>query len=302
MTGAASRPLPAVPTRDSLLPPLPTDDPEGLAALLAQVTAARGFRCASYKERCLRRRIAVRMRATATHTFGDYARLLERQPDEYDRLLDALTINVTKLFRNGEAWELLARRAIPALWARPEERLRVWSAGCSTGEEPYSLAALFQRHAETLGEGARVAERVEILGTDVDGAALAVAARARFADAAFDDVPVAVRDRWFTHVPDVGARLGAREWEAAPALRRLVRLAPLDLLRDAPPEGPWHLIVCRNVVIYFDREAQERLFDGFDAALAPGGFLFLGKVETLLGPLRHRYEALEPRERIFRKR
>jgi chemotaxis methyl-accepting protein methylase len=284
----------------SLLPPLPTDDPDGFAALLAKVSRERGFGCASYKERCLRRRIAVRMRATGTHTFADYAHCLDADPREYERLLDALTINVTKLFRNAEAWEALAERAVPELWARVDGPLRVWSAGCASGEEAYSLAALFHRHAERAGELDRLS-RVTVLATDIDAASLELAREGQFADAAFADTPPALRERYFVPAPEHAARPGVPRLAAIPELRRLVRPARHDLLGEAPPPGPWHLIACRNVVIYFEREAQEALFARLHDALAPGGLLFLGKVETVLGPVRQRFVAVEQRERIFRR-
>src|ERR1051325_2836802 len=117
--------------------------------LTRKISREKGFGCASYKEKCLRRRIAVRMRARGVHTYRDYARLLDADGGEYDRLLDALTINVTKLFRNWEAYAALASTAIPALWSSENPSIRVWSAGCSSGEEPYSIAVLFHRHAAT---------------------------------------------------------------------------------------------------------------------------------------------------------
>src|SRR5437870_3494482 len=115
----------------------------GFVELTAKINRDRGFGCASYKEKCLRRRIAVRMRARGVHTYGDYAKVLDSDQTEYDRLLDALTINVTKLFRNWETYAIIAERIVPTLWALPAPVLKIWSAGCSSGEEPYSLAALF---------------------------------------------------------------------------------------------------------------------------------------------------------------
>ena len=283
------RPTPSVP---AFLAPPPADDPDGFAALLAKVTRERGFLCRSYKERCLRRRVAVRMRACAVHTFADYMAALDADPAEYDRLLDALTINVTKLFRNWEAWESLAREVVPQLWARVADRpVRLWSAGTASGEEVYSLAALLHAHAEARGETDRLA-RVEIVGSDVDAGALAAAARGVYGDAAFADAPPALRARYFAD----GAP-GAVSAE----LRRLVRLVPHDLLREPALAGPWDLVACRNVVIYFDREAQEALFDRLRAALAPGGVLFLGKVETLLGPARSHFATVVARDRLFRR-
>jgi chemotaxis methyl-accepting protein methylase len=266
---------------------------EGAFRMLTEkVFRERGFGCPSYKERCLRRRIAVRMRAKGVHSYEDYARVLDHDAAEYERLLDALTINVTRLFRNREVFDLLAARVVPEVWQSSAPRLRIWSAGCSSGEEPYSLAALFHRHALARGETSGLA-RVDILGTDVHGPSLAAAAEGTFPAAAFDEVPRDVRAGYFTG--------GDGEYRVSRELRRLVRFETNDLLRDPAPGSGFSLIACRNVLIYFDRASQERLFHHFHAALAPGGFLVLGMVETLLGDARRRFAAVDTRTRIFRR-
>jgi chemotaxis methyl-accepting protein methylase len=117
--------------------------------LTRKISRERGFGCASYKEKCLRRRVAVRMRARGVHTYDDYARILDADSDEYDRLLDVLTINVTKLFRNWDVYASIAKNVVPALWHRTTPSIRAWSAGCSSGQEAYSLAILFHRYAST---------------------------------------------------------------------------------------------------------------------------------------------------------
>ena len=262
----------------------------GFAALTAKIARDRGFGCASYKEKCLRRRIAVRMRARGVHTYEDYARVLDADRAEYDRLLDALTINVTKLFRNWETYSAVAEKVVPALWSRGEP-LSVWSAGCSSGEEPYSVAALFHRHAESAGAVNDLARRVRVLGSDIDARCLEAAERGTFEEADFADTPPDLRARYFDERPP---------FTIAPDVRQLVRFEKHDLLAQLPPAAPHHLIFCRNVLIYFDRETQERLFERFHAALAPGGFLVLGKVETLLGAARSRFAVVDARERIYR--
>ncbi|MFL5582341.1 MAG: CheR family methyltransferase [Gemmatimonadaceae bacterium] len=267
------------------------DDEAAYLALTEKIARERGFRCGSYKERCVRRRIAVRMRAKGVHTFADYARALDSDPREYERLLDALTINVTKLFRNPEVFDAVARQVIPALWALPDRELRVWSAGCASGEEVYSLAALFHRHAERAG-GPAAARRVRVLGSDIDRESLDRAAAGVYAEAAFADTPDDLRERYFS--PGFPATV-------SPELRPLVAFERRDLLREPPPAGGFHLVTCRNVVIYFDRPTQEALFLRFHDAVAPGGFLVLGKVETLLGPARAKFAPVDARERIFRR-
>lgn len=276
--------------RQSPLPEI-ADDPAGWTLLTEKIARDREFRCGSYKEKCLRRRIAVRMRARGVHTFEDYARVLDADAGEYDKLMDALTINVTKLFRNYEAFDAISRKVIPELWSRPDS-LRVWSAGCSSGEEPYSLAVLFRRHAEDAGDAAR-ANRVTIVGTDIDRASLAAAQRGVYPEPAFSDTPAELRDRFFS--PE------GSSFAVKPEVRALARFEHRDLLLESAPSGPFHLVTCRNVLIYFDRDTQEALFQKFYEALMPGGFLVLGKVETLLGAARSMFTSIDARERIFRK-
>jgi len=261
-------------------------DERGFQALTDKVTRERGISCESYKEKCLKRRIAVRMRARGVHTYADYAMLLDRDAREYQELLDALTINVTKFFRNPETWDAL-RPHLTALWAarhRAGSRLRVWSAGCASGEEPYTIAVLL---AETLGDD--LLDQSLIDATDIDRLSLERTHQAHYPDTAFTEMPAALKRRYFV------------DRQPVPRIRALLRVLAHDLTREPPPRPVYDLIVCRNVVIYFEREAQERLFQGFVNALAPGGILLLGKVETLFGPAREQLTLVDPRERIYVK-
>lgn len=267
-------------------------DPAGdFFALTRKISLERGFGCASYKDRCLRRRIAVRMRARGVHTYEAYARLLDEDAAEYDRLLDALTINVTKLFRNWDVYASIAANVVPALFDSERSPIRVWSAGCSSGDEPFSLAILFHRHAATTGTLPQLG-RVEIVGTDIDRKCLEAAERGQFEEGDFTDTPDELRRRYFSRV---------RPFTVVRSVRDLVRFESRDLIREPPPPGRHDLIVCRNVLIYFDRETQERLFELFYESLAPHGYLVLGKVETPLGRSRSRFAPVDARERIFRR-
>ncbi len=261
-------------------------------ALTRKISVERGFGCASYKEKCLQRRIAVRMRARGVHTYGEYSRVLDSDASEYERLLDALTINVTKLFRNWEAYRAVATHVVPALWSAPLSTIRVWSAGCSSGHEPYSLAVLFHRHADQARELSRLS-RVDVLGTDIDRRSLAAARHGQFSEPDFSETPADLRERYFS--PTL-------PFAVSPSVRSMVRFEKRDLLAEPAPGGPLHLIACRNVLIYFDRDTQARLFEVFHDALAPGGFLLLGKVETVLGPARPKFNVVDARERIFRRK
>lgn len=252
-------------------------DDGGFEALTRKISQARGMSCESYKDKCLKRRIAVRMRARGVHTYGDYATLLDQDAREYQALLDALTINVTKFFRNPETWDALR----PYLRTLSETRreLRVWSAGCASGEEPYTIAVLL---LDTLGEG-----RATIDATDIDRLSLERTRQAQYPESAFSEMPATLKRRYF------------RDGQPIAAVRELVRVRAHDLTHDATPRAAYDLIVCRNVVIYFERTAQERLFQTFVTALAPGGILLLGKVETLFGPARAQLTLADPRERIY---
>jgi chemotaxis methyl-accepting protein methylase len=267
------------------------DDEPGFRALTRKISLARGVCCDAYKDKCLRRRIAVRMRARGTHTYDAYAALLDRDAHEYDRLLDALTINVTKFFRNADTWEALARPHLAELWQARRGQVRAWSAGCASGEEPYTLAVLLAETARRAGEDALLT-RAAVDATDIDRESLDRAAAAAYEDAAFQEMPADLARRYFTAAPPR---------QPVPAIRQLVHVQRHDLLREPPPRPAYDLIVCRNVVIYFDRSTQERLFARFADALAPGGRLLLGKVETLFGAARERLVLEDPRERIYRR-
>jgi chemotaxis methyl-accepting protein methylase len=257
-----------------------------------KVTRDRGFQCSRYKDKCLRRRFAVRMRARGAVNHTDYARILDADPREYDRLVRSLTINVTKFFRNWDTFSMIEQKVIPALWERGERELRVWSAGSSSGEEPYSIAILIHKYATERNQLARL-NSVSIVGTDIDQDCLGEADRAFYPDSALVETPADLRERYFPVVAGMYTML--------PEVRQLVTFQNRDLLGSAPPFENVHLLLCRNVVIYFEREAQDALFAEFHRTLAPGGFLVLGKVETLLGAARGLFSPVNARERIFRK-
>ena len=267
-----------------------TDD-EGFRALTEKIARERGFPCANYKDGCLRRRIAVRMRASGAADYAGYATVLDRDGLEYDRLLDALTINVTRLYRDAEVWNALATSVLPALWSAAAGRFTAWSAGCASGEELYTLAAILHAHAERTGTRSRLA-KTTIIGSDIDRASLATADRGVYAAEAFVEMPPALMARYFSpRAPHA----------AAAELKALVKVERRDLLKEPAPATGLQLVVCRNMLIYIDRASQEPLIRRFYDALEPGGILILGKVETLLGPLRGLFETVDQRNRIFRR-
>jgi len=289
---------PPKPQRPALPPPLPLahgelaeQDALELRALKEQIRTASGLFCEGYKEKCLRRRLAVRMRARGVHRYGDYAALLDSDPAEYQRLINTVTINVSKFYRNPEVWDAVAALILPDLFGRAGP-LRAWSAGTATGEEPYTVAMLARDYLSALGRSGE-ASRLEIIGSDIDEDALSRARQGVYPELALVETPAAARERWFEP--------GGPPFRLRDEIRRAVRFEHMDLIRDAPPQD-LDLILCRNVFIYFERELQEELLTRFVDALRPGAWLVLGKVETLLGPVTRRLEVVRSRERIYRKR
>lgn len=273
-------------------------DEAAFRALLEQVARDRGFACGNYKDGCLRRRVSVRMRARGLDDYRAYAQLLREDVTEYDRLMDALTINVTRLYRDADVWDTFASDILPELWRRTDTGLKVWSAGCSSGEELYTLAALIDHHAVATGTERRL-KSTRILGTDIDAASLRAARLGSYAEAAFKEMPPALRQRYF--VSEAERTVPTGTLTAAAELRALVQVERLDLILDDPPGQGFDLICCRNLLIYLDRSAQEEIFRRFHAALTPRGFLMLGKVESMLGPARQLFVSRHQRSRVFRK-
>jgi chemotaxis methyl-accepting protein methylase len=266
-----------------------SDDP-GFALLLERLAGHPLPPLDMYKDRCLRRRLAVRMRACGVTSVAEYARMLDQRPEEVSRLLATLTINVTQFFRNPEAWARLGQELGVIAGSHPNG-FTAWSAGCASGEEAYSLAMQLAA-AWSIGGGLS-ATRLRIDATDVDEACLAAARGALYPAASFRDGPRDLTERWTT-VEEASRRV-------LQPIRSLVRVARHDLGRDPPPMPPYDLVVCRNVLIYFERETQEKLFQQCADALKPGGLLFLGKVEMLYGPARARFETVDHRERLYRR-
>jgi chemotaxis methyl-accepting protein methylase len=245
----------------------------------------------AYKDKCVRRRIAVRMRACGVHTYADYQALLERSPTEYERLRDALTINVTRFYRNADTWNLLRRDLIPRLCAASGE-IRVWSAGCSSGEEAYTVAILAAEHLDRAGRSTEL-DRLVVDATDVDRLSLERAQAARYRPENLAEMPPELVDRYLEPV--------GPELQVVARVRRRVFVRRVDLNSSPAPRRDYHMVVCRNVLIYFDRPMQERLLQTFTDSLVPGGYLVLGKVETLFGTVRDRLLLVDPRERVYRR-
>ncbi|GAA4399829.1 CheR family methyltransferase [Tsukamurella soli] len=258
--------------------------------LLEFLRESRGFDFTGYKRTSLVRRIRKRMSDVGVSRYADYRDLLEADADEFQALFNTVLINVTSFFRDVQAWNVIERDVLPELLAAagPHDEIRLWSAGCSSGEEPYSLAIAL---AELLGLE-QCLNRVKIYATDIDEEALRQARAATYPARSLDAMDPRLRERYF--VP------GASGFTFRPDLRRRVIFGRHDITRDAPISR-LDLLVCRNTLMYFNAEAQSQILDRYYFALKPRGRLFLGKAEMLLSDSA-RFDPESIRHRIFVKR
>src|SRR5262252_8337920 len=266
------------------------DSDSGLEALLVFIRDARGFDFTGYKRSSLARRIRKRMQEAGVPDYVDYRDRLESSAEEFGHLFNTILINVTGFFRDTETWTFLQREIMPDLLAGAEDgrEIRIWSAGCASGEEAYSLAIAF---AEALGVD-ETAKRVKIYGTDVDDEALHDARAGLYPAKTLDALPGEMRDKYFEQ--------NGTQFAFRPDLRRRVIFGRHDLTRDAPISR-LDLLVCRNTLMYFNVETQSQVIDRFHFALREGGYLFLGKAEMLLSD-GERFEVVSMRQRFFRRR
>jgi two-component system CheB/CheR fusion protein len=258
-------------------------------AILDRIREARNFDFRNYKRATLRRRIERRMSDRGCKSVADYLALLERQPAEFDALIASMLIKVTSFFRDQEMWDDLARKVLPQVLAekRAGEEVRVWCAGCATGEEAFSVAILL---AEAMG-GAFHQQEVKIFGTDADEKAIAFARQGVYSRESVSQVPQAWVEKYF--VSD-GGELAIRK-----ELRRAVVFGVNNLVSDAPISR-LDLILCRNVFIYLDAALQKRVLTRFHYGLRRHGALVLGKSELIpfAGKI---FEPIDLAKRIYRK-
>jgi two-component system, chemotaxis family, CheB/CheR fusion protein len=263
-------------------------DPQ-FESLLAHLKEARGFDFTGYKRSSLGRRVNRRMTQVGVTSYGEYLDYLQVHPEEFTVLFNTVLINVTGFFRDPDAWDYLGTEALPQLLATKavNSPIRVWSAGCASGEEAYSLAMLF---AEILGPD-EFRNRVKVYATDVDEEQLAAARQATYPEEAVSSLSPERQERFFERF--------AGRYVFRKDLRRSVIFGRNDLVQDAPISRV-DLLVCRNTLMYFNAETQARILSRFHFALARGGVLFLGKAEMLLSHS-NLFQPTDLKRRIFRK-
>jgi two-component system CheB/CheR fusion protein len=263
-------------------------DPE-FEALLGYIQESRGLDFRGYKRTSLRRRITLRMEAVGAEDFASYRTRLEAQPTEFADLLNTVLINVTSFFRDAEAWDVLRDEVIPSIIAAgdPDRPIRIWSVGCASGEEPYSIAMLF---AEAMGI-ADFCRRVKIYATDLDEEALQIARVATYAPRDVEGVPPALLEKYFERTKN--------HYVFERELRKCVIFGRHNVVHDAPISRI-DLLTCRNLLIYLEGDTQSTVLPRLHYALTREGYLFLGKAETQLARSAL-FRPVEMKHRIFAK-
>lgn len=245
-----------------------------------------GLSLSSSKKPLVYSRLAKRLRFKNVPSFRDYLDLLESGRDDPERLelLSALTTNVTHFFRETHHFDLLRQEILPGLIARARAggRVRLWSAGCSTGQEPYSLAMTV---LDMLPDATR--HDIKILATDIDPVVVDRARAATYPVDELDGIPQTLRK-----IGVLALEAGARTFEIAPTIRQLVTFGTLNLIGPWPVKGPFDVIFCRNVAIYFDQDTQRQLWAGFGAVLAPDAALMIGHSERLSDSLSGHFKTI----------
>ncbi len=252
-----------------------------------------GFDFSLYKEGTLSRRIAVRMRALEISNHSDYAELLRTDPSEQAKLLDAISINVTEMFRNRELFDELENVVFPNIidgkLAKKHRMIRVWSCGCSTGQEPYSIAMAVSDCIERLGSKISCS----IVATDIDSSAITKARVGIFEVSDLKKIGQKRRDKYFVKLGD--------GFEIAPSIRSMVRFKRHDVVTDRPFRFN-DIIFCRNTFIYFNKELQEETQLKLCECLNPGGNLILGMCESLVGAASDKFVARNSALRIYERK
>lgn len=250
-------------------------DPD-YTAFIASVNKSTGIDLAQYKEAQMKRRLTTLRMKNGYHTFTDFFAAMMKDKVLFYEFLDRMTINVSEFWRNPNRWEVLRDTILPEIQAGGRGRLKLWSAACSTGEEPYTLSMIL---ADKGLQG-----QSSILATDIDDGALSKAKNGLYLERSLKDVPKDVAARYFKPEGPM--------YRISDTLKKNIDFRKQNLLLDTFDTG-FDLIVCRNVMIYFTEEAKNKLYHKFAASLRPGGYLFVGSTEQIFTPGQYGFESTE---------
>jgi len=220
----------------------------------------------AYKEKQMKRRIDTLIGKYGVKGYDVFADMLKKDKEVLGTFVNYLTINVSEFFRNPDQWNLMDKEMVPELMGKFGKNLKIWSAACSTGDEPYTIVMLLSRHVPL--------NQISVLATDIDTMAIAKAKIGTYQEKEISGVPADLKQKYFTKNADGTVSISNE-------IKSRVTFKQADLLRDPYPKD-YHLIVCRNVLIYFTEEAKDETFRKYYNALAPGGILFIGATEQII--------------------
>jgi chemotaxis protein methyltransferase CheR len=239
-----------------------------------------------YRDEYLKRRFAIRLRATGTETYRRYVRYLQKNPAEFNVVVDNLVINYTSFFRDQDVYVYLEKTVLPRLFQ--SKSVRIWSAGCATGEEPYSLAILVH---ELLDKNLSRCQ-VTILASDLDEDALAKAEKGEYSRKQLSGMDDSLIDKYFD--------VKGESYQVKDFVKQLVRFEKHDLMKPSLRKG-FDLILCRNVMIFFSRVSQQQVHMRFYNALRASGYLVIGKAEVLSGEPSEKFSCVDVNSRVYQK-
>ncbi len=235
-----------------------------------------GLDLSLYKEKQMRRRLESRISRVGKASYKEFFELLKTDKKAFDDFMSYLTINVSEFFRNYEQWEKLKNIVIPQLMKTSQSELKIWSAACSTGEEPYSMVMLLTRFFPL--------SKIKILAADIDDEAINKAKVGLYREKSLENIPKDLREKYFEKI--------GTSYKISEEIKSRVEFKKMNLLADPYPKG-FDLIVCRNVMIYFTDEAKDEMYHKFNGALRDGGILFVGSTEQIIAPSKYNFVSEE---------
>ena len=221
-----------------------------------------------YKEKQMRRRIDTIATKHGCSNYDEYIRVLKTDKDKFEAFVNFLTINVSEFYRNPEQWKLLEADIFPYLLKKFGNTIKVWSAACSTGDEPYTLVMVLSKFIPL--------NKIQIIATDIDKQVLEKAQLGIYDEKSLKGLPEEFKDKYFTKITD-------KKFQIKDEVKKCVKFSQHNLLKDKYPDR-CDLIVCRNVMIYFTEEAKQVMYQKFNDALKKDGILFVGSTEQIISP------------------
>ena len=239
----------------------------------ASILRMTGIDLSAYKEAQMKRRINTLIDKHKIKGYEDFVSALKTDKQLFEEFVNYLTINVSEFYRNTDQWELMDKVFIPELIDKFGKNLKIWSAACSTGDEPYSLVMALSKHLPL--------NQIKIYATDLDKQVLAAAKTGLYAEKSLAGVPKEFKDKYFTKV--------GNSFQVKNEIKARVEFKEHNLLKDAYPSN-YHFIVCRNVLIYFTEEAKDEMFAKFGKSLCNGGIFFIGSTEQIMNHRKYGFE------------